>query len=117
VLGGIGEPFTREAGGRVANQLRVKIANRTNADHAYRIEVLGAEAGSVVVPQNPLTVTAGAMAVTPLFVLLPAKVFHDGEHRVTVRVSDGSGFSTTVPYRLVGPEEEDDEHERSRRER
>jgi cytochrome c oxidase accessory protein FixG len=119
VLGGIGEPFTREAGGRVANQLRVKIANRTNADHAYRIEVLGAEAGSVVVPQNPLAVPAGAMAVTPLFVLLPTKAFHDGEHRVTVRVSDGSGFSTTVPYRLVGPEEEDDDekHERSRRER
>lgn len=119
VLGGLGEPFTRESGGRVANQLRVKIANRTNVDHDYRIGVTGAEAGSVVVPQNPLHVAAGETAVTPLFVLLPAKAFHDGEHRVVVRVSDGGGFSVNVPYRLVGPEDEHDDDDRSddRRER
>ena len=112
VLGGLGEPFTRQADGRIANQVRVKIANRTNDDHDYRIEVLGATEGSVVVPQNPLRIAAGEMAVTPLFVLLPSGVYHDGEHRVTVRVSDGSGFSADVPYRLVGPEDEhdDDEH-------
>ena len=109
VLRGLGEPFTREADGRIANQVRVKIANRTNADHDYRIEVIGAETGSVIVPQNPLKVAAGDMAVTPLFVLLPAKAYHDGEHRVKVRVTDGSGFSTTVPYRLVGPQHDDDD--------
>jgi cytochrome c oxidase accessory protein FixG len=119
VLGGRGEPFVKESDGRIANQLRVKIANRTNVDHDYRIEVLGAETGSVVVPQNPLTVVAGQVAVTPLFVLLPPKTFHDGEHRVTVRVSDGAGFAVDVPYRLVGPEHEDDDdrHKRDRRER
>jgi cytochrome c oxidase accessory protein FixG len=110
VLGGKGEPFTREQDGRIANQVRVKIANRTNADRDYRIEVQGAAEGSVVVPQNPLHIAAGESAVTPLFVLLPSKAFHDGEHRVTVRVSDGHGFATEVPYRLVGPEDEDDEH-------
>jgi cytochrome c oxidase accessory protein FixG len=109
VLGGLGEPFTREQDGRIANQLRVKIANRTNDDRDYRIDVEGAASGSVVVPQNPLHVAAGEVAVTPLFVLLPRRAFHDHEHRVTVRVSDGSGFSTAVPYRLVGPEDEDDD--------
>ena len=117
VLGGLGEPFTKQTDGRIANQVRVKIANRTDADHDYRIEVIGAEAGSVVVPQNPLSVSAGRSEVTPLFILLPASAFHDGEHRVTVRVSDDSGFSTDVPYRLVGPESEDDDHEHDRRER
>jgi cytochrome c oxidase accessory protein FixG len=108
VLGGQGEPFTVQADGRIANQVRVKIANRTNADHDYRIDVAGATEGSVVVPQNPLRVAAGESAVTPLFVLLPRSVFHDGEHRVTVRVSDGAGFATNVAYRLVGPEDDDD---------
>jgi cytochrome c oxidase accessory protein FixG len=122
VLGGRGEPFTREQDGRIANQLRVKIANRTNDDRDYRIDVEGAAAGSVVVPQNPLRVAAGEVAVTPLFVLLPRSAFHDHEHRVTVRVSDGSGFSTEVPYRLVGPEDEEDDvhhdgHRDSHRER
>jgi cytochrome c oxidase accessory protein FixG len=117
VLGGQGEPFTQQADGRIANQLRVKIANRTNDDHDYRIEVVGATDGSVVVPQNPLRVATGQSAETPLFVLLPRSAFHDGEHRVTVRVSDGAGFSTDVPYRLVGPEEDGDARERTGRER
>lgn len=118
VLGGQGEPFTQQSDGRIANQVRVKIANRTNADHDYRIEVVGAESGSVIVPQNPLRVATGQSAVTPLFILLPRGAFHDGEHRVTVRVSDGSGFSIDTPYRLVGPEhDDDDDHDRTRRDR
>jgi cytochrome c oxidase accessory protein FixG len=119
VLGGKGEPFTQEQDGRIANQVRVKIANRTNADRDYRIDVEGAADGSVVVPQNPLRVAAGESAVTPLFVLLPRSAFHDGEHRVTVRVSDGRGFTTDVPYRLVGPEDDEhrDDRARDRRER
>ena len=112
---GLGEPFTRETDGRIANQVRVKITNRTNVDHDYRIEVLGAEEGSVVVPQNPLHVATGQTAVTPLFVLLPRKAYHDGEHDVTVRVSDGSGYTTELPYRLVGPEDEDDDDHRNAR--
>ena len=111
VLRGTGEPFTRQADDRIANQLRVKIANRTNDDHDYRIEVLGIEGGSVVIPQNPLRVATGQTAVTPLFVLLPEDAFEDGEHRVTVRVSDGAGFTSELPYRLTGPED-DDKHER-----
>jgi len=114
VLGGQGEPFTQQAGGQIANQLRVKIANRTHDDHDYRIEVVGATGGSVVVPQNPLRVATGQSAETPLFVLLPRSVFHDGEHRVTVRVSDGAGFSTDVPYRLVGPQDDDDDKAKNR---
>jgi len=114
VLGGQGEPFTQQADGQIANQLRVKIANRTHDDHDYRIEVVGATGGSAVVPQNPLRVATGQSAETPLFVLLPRSMFHDGEHRVTVRVSDGAGFSTDVPYRLVGPEGDDDRKERDR---
>jgi len=107
VLGGQGEPFTRQADGQIANQLRVKIANRTHDEHDYRIEVVGATGGSVVVPQNPLRVATGQSAETPLFVLLPRAAFHDGEHRVAVRVSDGAGFSIDVPYRLVAPQDDD----------
>ena len=118
VLRGQGEPFTREADGRIANQVRVKITNRTNVDHDYRIEVIGAEAGSVVVPQNPLRVATGQTAVTPLFVLLPRTAYHDGEHRVTFRIGDATGFVDTVPFKLVGPEdhERDAHHERERHE-
>ena len=117
VLGGAGEPFTRQDDGRIANQLRVKIVNRTNGDQDYRIEVVGASEGSVIVPQNPLAVATGQTAVTPLFILLPGTAFHDGEHRVTIRVSDRAGFLTEVPYRLVGPQDESDARDRSGKDR
>jgi hypothetical protein len=31
-----------------------------------------------------------------------------------VRVSDGSAFTTTIPYRLVGPESDDENQRRGR---
>jgi len=114
LLGGQGEPFTQQADGRIANQVRVKIANRTNVDHDYRIDVVGVAEASVVAPQNPLRVAAGQTEVTPLFVLVPRAAFHDGEYRVTVRVTDGAGFSTAMPYRLVGPRDGDGDDDKRR---
>jgi cytochrome c oxidase accessory protein FixG len=114
VLRGTGEPFTVQDDGRISNQVRVKIANRTDDDRNYRIDVGGAAEGTVIAPQNPLRVGAGATEVTTVFILLPRRSFDDGEHRVTVRVSDGAGFTTDLPYRLVGPERDDDDERRDR---
>jgi cytochrome c oxidase accessory protein FixG len=107
------EAFTRADDGRIANQVRITIANRTDEPHEYRIEVANAEMGTVIAPQNPLAVGAGASEVTTLFILLPRSAFDDGERRVTVRVGDGAGFRTELPYRLVGPRDHDehDEHD------
>jgi len=118
ILRGTGEPFTRQDNGMIANQVRIKIANRTRRAHDYRIDVGGAAEGTVIAPQNPLRVEAGASEVTTLFVLLPPRSFDDGERHVTMRVSNPAGFSTTIPYRLVGPETDDaDHHDRERRDR
>ena len=107
VLRGIGAPFTEEADGRVANQVRVKVVNRDDDDRAYRLEVAGVSdvpGATVIAPENPLRVARGQMATTSIFVLLPATAFTAGERAVTVKVDDGHGFSTAVPYRLAGPE-------------
>lgn len=118
ILRGTGEPFTRQDNGMIANQVRIKIANRTRSAHDYRIDVGGVAEGTVIAPQNPLRVEAGGSAVTTLFVLLPQRSFDDGERHVTMRVSNPAGFSTTIPYRLVGPETDDaNDHDRQRRDR
>ena len=109
VLRGLGEPYVIEPDGQVANQLRVKITNRANADHVYRISIEGADRGTVIAPDNPMSVAAGQTATMALFVMLPPAAFHDGARGITVRVSDGKGFTQDVPYRLVGPES--DEHD------
>ncbi len=109
VLRGLGEPYVVEPDGRVANQLRVKITNRTDLAHAYTVSVDDVAPASLIAPDNPLTVPAGGTDALAMFVMLPPVAFHDGGRDITVRVSDGAGYTATVPYHLVGPESEDDE--------
>jgi len=104
LLRGIGNPYTLAQDGRVSNQVRVRIANRTRDARVYTIAVGGAEDGTVIIPQNPLQVAAGSTATTSLFVLLPQSAFTRGERAVTVSVSEPRGFSTTLSYRLIGPQ-------------
>ena len=111
VLRGLGEPYVVEANGQVANQLRVKVTNRTTRNQSYVIHVDSVDEGSVIAPQNPLHVAAGKTEVASLFVMLPRNAFHDGERRVTVRVADGASLDQRVPYRLVGPEDKDERHD------
>jgi len=105
---GLGPPYAIEADGRVANQVRIKIANRSRADHRYTIRVDGIAGGSVIAPMNPLPVAAGHTETASLFVMLPPQAFRDGERRVTFVIGDGAGFVYTVRYKLVGPERDDD---------
>lgn len=107
VLRGRGDPFAIEANGQVANQLRVKITNRSGADHRYTIAVDNVPEAQVIAPQNPLFVAKGATETTTLFVLLPPQAFSNGQRRASVRVTDGAAFETRVPYPLVGPGPED----------
>ncbi len=99
-------PFTENADGTVSNQVRVKISNRVGRDMAYRIEVSGAEEGAVIIPVNPFPVSKGATETVSLFVMLPRSAFHEGNHMITVRVSDGDAFTGQFPYRLLGPQGE-----------
>jgi cytochrome c oxidase accessory protein FixG len=104
LLRGVGDPFSMDATGRVVNQVRLRIANRSRTDQAYHIDVVGAEAGQVVVPVNPFPVTRGHTETTSFFVALPVSAFAAGEPSITVRVSDGAGFSDAYTWRLLGPD-------------
>ena len=97
------EPFTVEADGRIANQVRIRIGNRTNVSHDYQLLISGTEGGMVVAPENPLKVQAGELKTTSVFVLLPPSAFTSGEHNVTVRISDGADFNASFPFKLLGP--------------
>ena len=110
VLRGLGEPYVIESDGAVANQIRVKIANRTSEPHSYTIGIDGLVGGKLLAPENPLPVAPGKTETSAMFVMLPQNAFHDGERRVTLTVSDGAGYHKAIPYRLVGPEHEQNEH-------
>ncbi len=97
------EPYRIEDDGRIANQLRVKIVNRSNATQRYTATVTGLDGGAVIAPELPLTVAAGAQRTTSLFLIAPLSVFRDGRHAITLRVSDGKIFSSDLPFVLLGP--------------
>jgi cytochrome c oxidase accessory protein FixG len=110
VLRGLDGPFAMEADGRVSNQIRVKLTNRRSADMAYSIGLdlqgandLTANDITVVAPENPLRVQAGATRATSVFVLLPTRAFTNGERFITITVSDERGYRESVRYRLLGP--------------
>ncbi len=103
LLGPAGAPFTLEPDGTVANQLRVRIANRSGIAHAYAVEVTGADGLKVIAPLSPLPVQPGRTETMPLFVMLPRDAFEEGVRTVTVRVTDGAKFAGAFPYRLAGP--------------
>jgi polyferredoxin len=110
VLRGIGSPFTVTPSGMVMNQIRVKIVNRDSVDRRYQVELVepaGAPATlGLVAPENPLPVPAGKAATAPFFVTAPRAAFDEGRREVQLRVDNGAGWSTVMPYRLLGPGDE-----------
>jgi cytochrome c oxidase accessory protein FixG len=103
VLRGLGAPFTEEADGRIANQIRIKVTNRGSDDARYTIALDGVTGGRVIAPENPLLVGGGVTRETSVFVLLPRDRFVNGEHAITITVKDGARFSNAIPWRLQGP--------------
>lgn len=103
LLRSISAPFTEEPDGRISNQVRLRIANRSGMDRRYRIELLGAEGGQVIVPVNPLPVAKDHTETTSMFVILDRGTFQNGQHEIRVRVSDGEEYAKEFTYQLLGP--------------
>ena len=56
-----------------------------------------------VTPQDGGTVTLGTTTV-----VVPPGAFEEGIRDVTIRIDDGKEYARSFPYRLVGPEGQDD---------
>ena len=97
------EPYRLTDDGRVTNQIRVKIVNRSHDTHAYTVQVTGLAPSGVIAPELPLTVAAGAQRTTSLFLIVPFDSFTAGRHTITLRLRDGAGFTKELPFTLLGP--------------
>ncbi|MCU0303708.1 MAG: cytochrome c oxidase accessory protein CcoG [Thermoanaerobaculales bacterium] len=103
ILRGLGAPFTVLPSGEVTNQLRIKIANRTDGERSYTLSLVGGAGLTLIAPENPLAVAGGDSELTVAFVNAPPSAFTGGELEITLRISDGVDFEEDRSYRLLGP--------------
>jgi cytochrome c oxidase accessory protein FixG len=103
ILRGLGAPFTVLPSGEVSNQLRIKIANRSESDRSYAFALAGGDGLTLIAPENPLTVGAGDTQTTAAFVTAVPSAFSDGELEIALRIADGVDFEDVRTYRLLGP--------------
>ena len=108
LLRGIGTPYAL-VGGRVVEQVRIRVSNQAPATREFRIELAGAAGATMIAPENPLRVESGATRTTSVFVTMPRRAFHDGVFPAVFRLSDGRRYRADLPYTLVGPESDADE--------
>ena len=105
LLRGLGAPFTTLPDGRVSNQIRIKITNRSGEERSYLIELAGGGGLELIAPENPLTVAPGETEMTAAFITAPRSAFNDGEATVALTIGDGIDFSKTLDHRILGPAE------------
>ena len=105
VLRGLTGPFLEQPDGRISNQIRVKVSNRTAVEQSYRIAITGLpeDGSTIIAPENPLIVGAGETRTTSVFVVLPRTAFANGERLARLSVTDKDGYTDEEPYRLLGP--------------
>jgi cytochrome c oxidase accessory protein FixG len=106
VLRGLGAPFERD-GALVRNQLRIKLANRSDASATYtlRVELTSEPRGdlTVVLPEPQVIVPARGSLTTAAFVSAPARRFVGGQVPIVVVVHGAQGELARSPYTLLGP--------------
>ena len=103
VLRNVGRPFVVGQDGRVENTMRIKITNRTDAPHDYRLSVVNAPEVQALVNGAVLHVPPGESLTEPLRVLAPAKGFTLGHRDITLRVSGDDDLRIDRDCRLLGP--------------
>jgi len=103
LLRGLGAPFSILPSGEISNQIRIKIANRSQEERSYLIELGDDDGLELIAPENPLLVAPGASEMTAAFITAPRAAFTDGETSVVLEISDGVDFAAEVEYRLLGP--------------
>jgi len=103
ILRGLGAPFSVLQTGEVSNQLRLKVANRTDEDRNYTFSLVNGDHLNLIAPENPLTVGPGDNRLTAAFITADPSAFSGGELEITLRIADGVDFEEIRTYRLLGP--------------
>ncbi|MBL0927781.1 MAG: cytochrome c oxidase accessory protein CcoG [Phycisphaerales bacterium] len=100
-------PFTTLPSGDAASQVRLRLVNRAADDAAFSVSLPSAEAARgvrITTDSAPPVVRPAEVATMGFLLSAPPAAFDDrGRLDTRILVSDGRGYTTELPYRLLGP--------------
>lgn len=98
-----GLPFQTMSSGEIANQLRLRITNRTDKPAVYTVELLDQAGLRLQVENNPIAVEPGGEVSQRALVLADPSFFTVSPVTVTLRVSDGESYTEDKTTQIHGP--------------
>jgi cytochrome c oxidase accessory protein FixG len=102
-----GAPFYTLPTGEVANQVRLRLVNRTDEPSTFTITLSDDAASSgqrLIADTTSIDIPAGQTINHGLILAAPASLFSSrGRFDTTVTITDSRGFSTSLPFRMLGP--------------
>ncbi|GIV58335.1 MAG: cytochrome c oxidase accessory protein CcoG [Rhodothermaceae bacterium] len=100
----VGEPYTLLPDGRVANRLRFRVRNQTNAPASFRVEVVQPpDAELRPVGTMPVTLAPGEMKRLETWVTVAQTDFTGGTAEGVFRLVFSDGTTEEVTFPLLGP--------------
>ncbi len=103
MLRNLGSPFTVMDDGQVANSMRIKITNRTDAPASYYVEPAEEHISRIEIAENPLLIGPGESLTEGVLIVAPRSAFLAGMLDTRIRIYDGADFDEQVSCRLLGP--------------
>jgi cytochrome c oxidase accessory protein FixG len=96
-------PYHTLPGGEIANDLVIKIVNRSGETRRYRIAVDGVAGARVIGPDPLLELAPGASGAAEAQIAAPPGSFRQSRATARVTVRNGVDLEITRNYRLQGP--------------
>lgn len=103
VLRGMGVPHTHLQNGNFANQVRVKIANRTSDQNTYTVSVRDVEGVRLDTDSNPITLSGDESRTITMALEFDHSVLRNGSRKLTIRIESLNGWHKDLPYTIYGP--------------
>jgi len=103
VLRSAGLPYHATAEGYVANPLRLKVTNRSDAAQDYEVTMADPPDAEIRLETRPLRVQPGKTVTVEAVVLRPAESVTAASMECHIRVRDGGTYEARVRYILLGP--------------
>ncbi|MBN8645142.1 MAG: cytochrome c oxidase accessory protein CcoG [Planctomycetes bacterium] len=99
-----GAPFYAVGTGEIANQMRLSVANRSEAARTYTVTVKGVGGARVLMDAPDFSLAPTESRIVGFAISLPREALGArGQADVLVSVTDDRGASRTVRYHMLGP--------------